>query len=107
MFLPGVLKIHALCPDQGECVKLHIPFCCDLVVELAHGTAAKVPGIFVTGIHILDLFVDLFKVRIGDNGLPAKDQLTFVGDLKGNVLENPGVVGDNFTHHTVSPGNCL
>ena len=70
---PGILKIHSVSLYKGKCIKSDISLCRDLIVELPDGTAAQIPRILVFCVGISDLFIDLFKILIRDNGLSSQD----------------------------------
>lgn len=62
---------------------MNVAFCRNLIVQLAHRTAAEVPRILVFRIDILNLLVDLLKIGIADDRLAAQNQLSWYGIFKG------------------------
>ena len=55
------MEIHILDAYQGKSIEPHISSGCDLVVQLAHGTAAQISGVFIFGICISDGLIDALK----------------------------------------------
>ena len=68
---------HANCgsqrppPSQAQTQKADIPPGCYTVIQLTYGTAAKISGILITRIHIRYQPVDLFEIRIRDDGFAS------------------------------------
>ena len=103
----GILKIHPIGFHQRKSKKLNVSSRRHRTVQLTHGTAAEISRILVFRIHILDFFVDLLKITVGNHRLAPEDQLTLIGDLKRNVGKYPGVGSDDLAHLAVSSGNSL
>ena len=86
---------------------MNVAFCRNLIVQLAHRTAAEVPRILVFRIDILDLLIDLLKIGIADDRLAAQNQLSLVRDFQGNIFKHFCIVRDNLSDHAVSTGDGL
>ena len=78
----------------------HISAGGDPAVQLAHGAADQIPGIFVRGVLPLD---DGAEGGIVDDALSVQDQLPGKGDALGQIGEGAHVVGDVLAHLAVAP----
>ena len=111
--LPGkaVLKIQRrsilLRLHQGKGHEIHMPLPGHGRIQLPHGAGAEVSGIFIPGVCVRDLRVDLFKIAVADQGLSPQDEPALKGDGQGNVLEVFRVLGDDLPDLPVAPGDCL
>ena len=97
--------------DQGDAVfigggvelpgdEFHPPPGGHPAVQLAHGAADQVPGVFVVGLLLLD---DFSEGGVVDDALPVHNQLPGEGDTLGQVGKGPGGVGDVLPHLAVAP----
>ena len=102
-----ILKILSIGTDQTKRIKTHIPFSSDPVVQLPDRSAAKIPRILVSRVHIFDLFIDPLEVLVGDDGFAPEYKTAFKRDLNRKVPEHPRIVGDHLSDHTVSPCDCF
>ena len=78
---------------------------CDLIVQLPDGTTAQVSRIFVLCIHIFNLFIDSFKIRIGDNRFSSEYQFSLKRNLQRNVFKDSGIVCHHLADRPISSGN--
>ena len=72
----GIVKIHSVGPHKGKSIEPDIALCCDLVIQLPHGTAAQISRILILGVHILNLLVDPLKILISDDRLSTEHQFS-------------------------------
>ena len=77
----GIFEILFRSAHKRKCHKMNVAFCRNLIVQLAHRTAAEISRILVFRIDILDLLVDLLKIGIADDRLAAQNQLSLVRDF--------------------------
>ena len=92
LLVPGAVKLPG---DEA-----HISAGGDPAVQLAHGAADQVPGIFIFRVFTLD---DGPEGWIGDDALSVQDQLPGKGDALGQVHKGADVVGDVLAHLAVAP----
>ena len=97
---PCIRRIH-----QGKSAEPDIAPCRDLVVQLTHGAAAEIPGIFVLCLHVLNLRIDPLKIRVADHCLPPQHQLPPKRDLQGKIHKSPGIVRNDLADLPIAPGD--
>ena len=55
---------------------MHIPLRGNLIIQLTHGPAAEVPGIFIFGVRLWNLLIDTLKFPISDDCLSPEYQFS-------------------------------
>ena len=100
-------EINAFCLYERKGEKADISAGRNLIVQLANGTAAQIAGVLVMDLLLSHGFIDLLKIRIGDDRLPAQDQLSPVGNSQRKVPEHSRVAGNHLADLAVAAGNCL
>ncbi len=83
--------------------------------KLAHRTGTEVSGIFIThifeisrqGRFLFQLFVDLLKIGIADDGLSPNDQFSLKRNRNRNILEDSRVLRNDFADFSVAARDCL
>ena len=99
------LRIHGTHKREGH--QIHMTGFRHLRVQLAYRAGAEISWILILRIRIRDGFIDLFKFRIGDDGLAAQHQITGEGNPRRNVIKHPRVLRDDFTDLAVATGDGL
>ena len=111
LFLMLVVKIRSfslfLRMDQAKQRNLHPSFLRHLRIQLTNGTGAKISGVFVFGALLRKLFIDSFKIGVGNKGLPPNHKMTLKRNLQRQVLEGLGIFRNQLSHDTVSSGYRL
>ena len=77
LICPGISKVDILSSYKSKRIKPHVSLRSDLVIQLAHRSAAQIPRIFIFCIGITDLFINLLKIFIRNNCFASKDKLSF------------------------------
>ena len=108
LFQPFHLTFHRIVErlsfgaHQRERHKPHMTSRCDLIVQLAHGTAAQISRILVLCIHILDFLVDLLKIRVCDDRLSTEYQFPLKRNSQRNIFKNFCIVCHDLSDQPVS-----
>ena len=105
LIFSGIMHIYILCRNQSKCIKAYISFCRDLIIQLSNRTTAEISRIFVLCIYIFDRIIDLFKIRISNDGFPSQDQSAPVRNFQRNVLKYFCIICNYLSHGTISSGN--
>ena len=82
---------------------MYVSLCRDLAVQLAHRTAAEIARILIPGIHVINLFVNPLKIRVGNDCLSPEDQLSLVGNIERYVGKHTGIWGDDLADFPIAP----
>ena len=101
------MHINILRRHQRESIKSYISPGCDLIIQLSDRSTAEISRIFIFCVHILNRCIDPLKIRICDDCFSSQYQSSLICDLKRNILEGSGIVGNDLSYNTVSTGNCL
>ena len=81
--------------------------CRNLIIQLTDRATAEITRIFVLPVCLANLLVNFFKFRVGDDRLPAQDQLTLIRNMQRNILEYARVVRNDFSDLSISARDCF
>ena len=106
VFRLAVGNFHACCAHQRKGKKFHITLRRNFAVQLAHGAAAEVTGIFVLFV-LAQCFIDAIKLAVRDDALAPQHQFPLEGDGNGQVREYLGIVCHIFADLTIPTSDRL
>ena len=107
LIFSGILEVHAFCTNECKCIESYISLCSDFIIQLTNRTAAKISWILIFRIYILNLFIDLLEIFIGNNCLSSQYKFSLIWNLKRYIFKYFRIVCNNLTDHSVSSGDCL